>query len=168
MFLSSRAWRVYAFEPNRHSYRVLRHFTKDRSNVSTFNVAVGSKEGVARLNIVDGEATSLGTSILKLDGLKYNKHVTVPMVRLDDLEFPTAPTVLVVDCEGYESEVLLGAKCLLEKIRTVFIETHLLSDGHDTLPEVLSEVARIPMKTDVLTLRDEPPWVCGTRQGSFV
>src|SRR5271170_5152959 len=77
LFLSSRAKHVIAFEPNKYNYRLLRHFTKSRRNVSTFNLAVGGREGLARLNIVDGEATAHGSSMQELHGLSYRGHMTV-------------------------------------------------------------------------------------------
>jgi FkbM family methyltransferase len=163
LFLSSRARHVYAFEPNKYSYRILRHFTTGRPNISTFNVAVGSSRGVARLNMVADEATSYACSIRVLEGLEYRGHMDVPVVRLDDVEFPVTPSVLIIDCEGYEYEVLAGAKHLLDKVRSVFIETHVLSGGEGTLDRVRSQVEALPMKVDVFPSEDGLLWVAGTR-----
>ncbi len=163
LLLSSLARHVFVFEPNRYSYRVLRHFTKDRSNVSTFNVAVGAKQGIARLNMVAGEAAAYGCSIRRLEGLTYQGHLDARMVRLDDMKFPIAPSVLIIDCEGYEGEVLQGAGDLLHKVRMLFVETHVTSDGHNTLPDVLSRLEEVHMMTSVFSSEDELSWVSGTR-----
>ncbi len=163
VLLSSRAKHVFAFEPNRHSYRILRHFTRNRPNVTAFNLAVGAGEGVARLNIVDGEASAQGSSIRGIDGLSYRGRMAARMVSLDSVEFPLAPSVLIVDCEGYESEVLAGAKNVLGKVRTVFVETHAIDKGHSTLSDVLSQIEAVPMMARVFLSGDRLPWISGIR-----
>jgi len=163
LFLSSRAKHVFAFEPNRHSYRILRHFTKDRQNVSAFNLAVGARQGVVRLNLVTDEAAAHGSSMRELEGLSYQGYMNARMVSLDSIEFKVAPSVLIVDCEGYEGEVLLGARALLDKVRTVFVETHVIGDGHNTLPGVISQVEKVPMTANVFLTQDRLSWVSGIR-----
>ncbi len=54
-----------------------------------------------------------------------------PAHSLDDFKFDLAPTSLVIDCEGYEVEVLKG-RGLSSSLRSVFVETHVLSNGEAT------------------------------------
>jgi FkbM family methyltransferase len=164
--LSDVAERVYAFEPNMHSYRILRHFAKRRGNLTVFNLAVGSIEGVVRLKTVSGQPAAYGSSILGLDGISYAGHMKARMVRLDDVVFPVTPSILVVDCEGYEGEVLLGAHELLCKVRGVFVETHSLADGRTTIPDVVSRLEKVNMSVDTLTPKNEPTWVVAWRESA--
>ena len=131
--------------------------------MSTFNVAVGAQNGFARLNRVVGEATSQGCSIRELQGLSYLGHMRVRVVTLDTVEFPVPPTVLVVDCEGFEGEVLLGARNMMDRVRMLFVETHVIGNGHSTLSGVLSQVEAVPMKADVFLSEDRLSWISGTR-----
>ncbi len=168
LILSSLARRVYAFEPNRHSYRVLRHFTKNRRNVTALNFAVGANQGIARLNLVAGEATSQGSSIGNLDGLKYEGHQNVRMVDLDGVSFPLKPSVLIIDCEGYEVEVLDGGRRTLDSARAVFVEVHTTRNGGNTIDDVVSRLKEAQMTTSVFYSGDKLPWVSGTREQSVL
>ncbi|MBQ7059005.1 MAG: FkbM family methyltransferase [Firmicutes bacterium] len=45
------------------------------------------------------------------------RNIRVPLVRLDDLDFPVPPTYLKMDIEGQEKEALLGASNLIRTYR---------------------------------------------------
>jgi FkbM family methyltransferase len=159
--LAAKAGHVYAFEPNADSYRITRYFTRNKRNVTLFKIGVGDSEHQAKLNFVRGEASAFGTSIAMLQGFPYRGHLTVRIVSLDSIDFGKAPTVLIVDCEGYEVEVLRGAKETLKGVVTLFIETHILSNGCNTAPEIIAQLRQAGFRIGAISTRRDERWVVG-------
>jgi FkbM family methyltransferase len=162
--LAAKAGHVYAFEPNADSYRIARYFTRNKRNVTLFNVGVGEKERQAKLNFVRGEASAFGTSIAMLEGFAYRGHRMVRIVPLDIIDFGKVPTILILDCEGYEVEVLRGAKETLKNVTTIFIETHILSNGYDTTPEIISQLRQASFRTGAISTRHDEKWLVGAKR----
>lgn len=142
LLLSELAGHVYSFEPVKFSFRMLKMYAGGRENVSLFNLAVGDRNIRTLINLPETQDFPFVASIKKLADFEYRQRQKVVMVKLDDILFPLEPTSLIVDCEGSEIEVLLGAKSLLRKLRTVLIETHRLSDGSETLERVVSILSK--------------------------
>lgn len=115
--------RVIAFEPDKINYQVLRQNVRlnglDRT-VQTENKAVGSK---------CGEALFAGGKGLesRLSGLNATGSV-IEVVTLDAYFDTGKADILKVDVEGFEQDVLEGAKHLLcdaaRRPRAIFIEMH--------------------------------------------
>jgi FkbM family methyltransferase len=162
--LAAKAGHVYAFEPNADSYRIAKYFTRNKRNVTLFNAGVGEEGREARLNLVHGEASAFGTSIAMLEGFLYRGHRMVRIASLDNIDFGNVPTVLILDCEGYEVEVLRGAKETLKGVTTVFVETHVLSNGHDTMPEIIEQLRLGSFRTGAISTRLDEKWVIGARR----
>jgi FkbM family methyltransferase len=114
--LRAASWdmKVYAFEPNPHNLALLRRNIEiNRASVNVLPFALGARAGKASLSPVGGVSR-----IVKEDG------VEVEMRTLDSFELPGAD-LLKVDVEGYELEVIRGAKKTLEKYHpVVMIEMH--------------------------------------------
>jgi len=131
---------VYAFEPARESFFLLKIFTRVNKNVRGYNIALGSSKGEA---LLQKDRTFSGvSSINKVTGVRYTQKEKVAVTRLDSVRFEFPPTSLVVDCEGSELPVLKGAERLLPNLRMVFVETHSMNDGSDTTSDVISELGR--------------------------
>ena len=131
---------VYAFEPARESFFLLKIFTRVNKNVRGYNIALGSSKGEA---LLQKDRTFSGvSSINKVTGVRYVQKEKVTVTRLDRVRFEFPPTSLVVDCEGSELPVLKGAERLLPNLRMVFVETHSMNDGSDTTSDVISELGR--------------------------
>jgi FkbM family methyltransferase len=99
--------RIYAFEPTPGQYRQLERFSED-SRISTFRNAVGAENGSITFydnarNPFGGNAIDPGTGT----------PIEVGCVRLDDI-VPEC-TLLKMDVEGFECNVLEGAKNLITK-----------------------------------------------------
>jgi FkbM family methyltransferase len=114
--LRAASWdmKVYAFEPNPDNLFLLRRNIEiNKVSVEVLPFALGSRAGKARL------APNGGVSrIVK------NEGVEVEMRTLDSFDLPGAD-LLKVDVEGYELEVIRGAKKTLEKYHpVVVIEMH--------------------------------------------
>jgi len=114
-WFASRADKVYAFEPMPENAESIRKVLKVRAlgNVSVHELAVSDSSGSAKLNVhqVKGH-NSLGTVTTS----RYLYTITVPTTTLD--EFAEQHGIeridfLKIDVEGFEPEVLRGARRLL-------------------------------------------------------
>jgi len=159
--LSEKVKYVYSFEPNPYSHRIVKYFAKERRNLSLFNAAVGDKLAETRLNLVFGEPSAFASSVTMLTGQSYQSHLRVPMVKLDDMHFSKPPSVMIIDCEGYEMQVLKGAKRTLETVEKVFIETHVLSNGHNTIDEIFPKICTLFDKVGAVSTDEGLIWVMG-------
>jgi FkbM family methyltransferase len=118
--LVGRAGRVHAFEPDpRNAGFLRRHVRLNRcDNTVVEEVAVASRAGARRF----GGGSGSGTARLRPDGA-----LEVPVVALDEYcqRHAIHPTLIKVDVEGGEAEVLRGAAEVLRRDRpTVLLSTH--------------------------------------------
>jgi FkbM family methyltransferase len=113
--IAQRAAQVHAFEPNPESAHYL-HINVEQngllSKVVEHPIALGSQEQKVDMeDIGDKEDHS-------------SRHVreggAIPMRTLDSFEFPKVD-VIKIDVEGYEPEVLEGARSLIEKHQPVIL-----------------------------------------------
>lgn len=104
--------RVHAFEPMPHALERLKaHLAMNRcQNVTLHECAVGSTSGTTRLYLGPRHHTSV-SSLMARDGAEA---VDVHCTTLDDALAGIRPTLVKVDVEGWESEVMAGAKTLLD------------------------------------------------------
>jgi FkbM family methyltransferase len=114
--------RVIAYEPSNElcdHFQAIVGLNDLSERISITNTAVGRTAGFH-----GGCLTSAGMLILDQNATETS-HIR--MVRLDDeLEQLAPPLTLKIDVEGYEGEVLWGARQLLEKHHpTLFLEFHL-------------------------------------------
>lgn len=97
-----------AIEPHPHNLRLLRanialNGLEDR--VTVLAQAVGDRSGVT-LHLHES-ATNSGNHSIGAEG------IPVPSSKLDDLDLPSAPSLLWMDIEGYEGHALKGASRML-------------------------------------------------------
>ena len=110
---AKRGCTVYSFEPNPNSFKILSLNVEDNGfdNVKPFNVAVGDHEGEISI------ALSFDTTKVSDKGYK------VKMITLDSLKLLKVDW-LKIDVEGFEKEVLIGARTTLDVTDRVIIEVH--------------------------------------------
>lgn len=117
---------VVAFEPHPMTFGLLQANVQrnQRRNVRLFNVALGSGNGTMELTNVPGSAMNHRT-VRKTEG-----SVPVQCLRADSVcqEIDRVPTVVKIDVEGFEYDVLEGFGEQLRSIETIFIEMNGLSD----------------------------------------
>jgi len=158
LLLSNLAKHVYSFEPNPSSFRHLKTFTKKKTNVTIFQCGCGAENGEALLNLLENDKLSNIASIKNRKDVKFTRKEKIKIIKLDDFEFELKPTILIIDCEGYELEVLKGAKKILNEVNKVLVELHPGLDGTSTLEPIISEFKDYSIDTKVC-----PGWVVVTK-----
>jgi FkbM family methyltransferase len=112
--------RVEAFEPQSSCLAVLRAYARAHPNIRVHGTALGAHEGSATLRVPrrDSRLLSGRASLVAEidDGTKYPVQVRT----LDSFAFPRVD-VLKVDVEGYELEVLRGARETIARCRPVLL-----------------------------------------------
>lgn len=124
---------VIAFEPLPLAFadlRLLQERFPERLLVE--NCGVGSEDGTLSLNYgdLDSEFASFSTEVNRVSyvGSSNVNAMTVPVVKLDSFLKPELSDkfgqidLLKIDTEGFELEVLLGARVTIERLRPRFIQ----------------------------------------------
>jgi FkbM family methyltransferase len=128
---ASHGMKVYSFEPNPENVKVLKRNAEiNHLSIDLLEYALGSAEGRAKMS------PNGALSRISVDGA-----VEVPIRTLDSFDLPRAD-LLKVDVEGYELEVLNGARKTLARCHpTVFVEMHdwLAAEDEASLFNVLLE-----------------------------
>lgn len=107
---------VLAFEPQPENFKLLNDNVRDKHNVRTFNHALGSRDGQIKVpSLAQIANRNYGAIELGSEGeFKASVHL------LDNVVFSTRPVSLIkIDVEGMEAEVLQGAARLINKERPV-------------------------------------------------
>ena len=122
-----RPGQVIAFEPVPSVFAELQKKLAGRPGVTLRQEALGSATGAVAMALA---ADPLGATHTLVDGRTSTGHATidVPVRRGDDLvaDGVRPPTVLKIDVEGFEEEVLNGMLKTLARpaCRAIFIEVH--------------------------------------------
>ncbi|HEX5393901.1 MAG TPA: FkbM family methyltransferase [Rhodocyclaceae bacterium] len=124
--MADRGGLIYAFEPQRIVYYQLcgNVFLNRLDNIYAFNMALGNTDTSIEIPAIDYSASqNIGAFSLDLDFRKTLNAVTVkegtpryevPLQQLDNVSLPKAPTLIKIDVEGLEIQVLQGAAQLLK------------------------------------------------------
>ncbi len=121
---------IVSFEPGRQAYKLLRRRVEGDPRWEAVNVAVGRHTGTLDLNV---SANSVSSSMLRLTDVHVDAAPesvattveSVPVVTLDQAVTQFERIWLKVDTQGYELEVLAGAKEVLRRTRALQIELSL-------------------------------------------
>ena len=135
--VSDAGYEVYCFEPFPPTFARLKTRMTDRSNVKTFNFALGSTETTLPLYIASesSEACQDDRSLYNTfrphfvrEGLAFVEKIEVPVRTIEALvksgELPAQIDFLKVDTEGFDLEVVRG----LGNIRPAVIQTEFWGD----------------------------------------
>ncbi|HHP7245434.1 MAG TPA: FkbM family methyltransferase, partial [Elainellaceae cyanobacterium] len=117
---------IHCFEPYPPAADKLGALMGDR--VTLHRTALGAKDGTQRLNVASENDSSSLLHMSEIQkshfGMDEVAEIEVPIKRLDTL-FPNAVpprTLIKVDVQGYELEVLEGAGKLMAQITAVYVE----------------------------------------------
>jgi FkbM family methyltransferase len=118
---------VWAFEPNRESYRCARITTELNAleNVRLTHAALSDTPGEASLITSDREGRASGGGSRLASGAADGRgHETeaVPLLTVDEVVPPGRQVgVVQLDVEGHEQQALLGAMLTIERCRPLLI-----------------------------------------------
>ena len=101
---------VWAFEPDAENYACLLLNTKDLAHVKPIKAALGSEPGSCSMR-VDAQANS-GARGITLGG-------NIPVMTIDELDLTVS--IIKIDTEGFEAQVIAGARKTLTRDRPVLI-----------------------------------------------
>ncbi len=121
--------KIVVFEPLSKNFQILHENIKDvNANIIGHQIALGSKKGIATMNLSSNDAQS--SSILNpKEHLTLHPNVTfngteeVGVRTLDSFKYKNY-NFLNMDVQGYELEVLKGSKKTLERIDYVYCEVN--------------------------------------------
>lgn len=122
LYASRYARHVYSFEPIERLYNQMREsiYANDFLNISAYNYALGNRREVLPIY---GSGSNMGGSTL-VTNENRTKVQDIRVLRLDDVysEIGIERCDLVkIDVEGYELDVLLGARDLISKYKPKII-----------------------------------------------
>lgn len=122
---------IYSFEPDQDVFQILQKNIKELRSVRAFPFAIGSSTREVEFHV---NSYNLSSSVLPLGNghksafpsVKEETTIQVAMTTLDDSikGLPIErPCLLKIDVQGYEAEVINGAKETLKMVDYVIIET---------------------------------------------
>jgi FkbM family methyltransferase len=158
--------KVLAFEPHPRAYELLeRNAARWRQAAGIGEVelrreALSDAAGIGTLVSPSFEAnTGLGTLEADGDAEASSEAIEVPLARLDEMAGAEAVSVMKIDVEGHEADVLRGAGGLLTtgSVRDIVFEDH--GDYPSTVTAIVEEAgyALFSLDNDLWGLRLLPP-----------
>ena len=134
--------RIFMFEPQKDIYKIIKKKYQKNKTIKTFNDAVSNKNTTQKIYINRHDLTS---SLVKLDqtnkyldyksklfGVKNVKNMikdiysvkTIKLKKIIDKENIEKISLLKIDTEGHELEVLHGLDVSINKVKCIMIEFH--------------------------------------------
>jgi len=109
---------VYAFEPNKIAFKCLEYNTKDYNNIQIFECAIGETWGACEIK---NNSENLGMAFIELSekGICISPLDAFSGIGADN--FIKKCDFIKIDVEGYELEVLKGAKETIKKYFPVML-----------------------------------------------
>ena len=120
----------YLFEPQINLKKDIDALFLNKKNIQLFSVGVGNKTGELLFTIHDRDDSC--TFMLTAEEAKEKglQQVKVPMVQLDAFAMENnlkSPSILKIDAEGLDLEVLDGAKKLVQEAEIIMIEVGIMN-----------------------------------------
>ena len=143
---------ILAFEPLSAPYRKLVEVTSNRPNVQAFNVAIGGVRANMPMNVArrDDSSSLLPITDLQTTIFPHTDPVGTVDVRIAPLgDFlkgreAAAPSLLKIDVQGYELEVLNGAHDCLGIFDVIYVEASFMElyEGQPLADDVIDRLSR--------------------------
>lgn len=141
---------IFSFEPVTETFQTLAKTVRRDLSWNAINLALGSSKGFSKINISKNSGLSssiLSMNSLHLENFPESEFVSTELVQVstvDDqiriLGIRPETSMLKMDVQGYEYEVLKGAINNLEKFKFCYLELSIspLYNGEATLLSVLN------------------------------
>lgn len=151
--LTTTAAAVVCFEPLAGPRRSIEDLLVPTGRVSTRPVALGATAGTADIHVThaDDSSSLLAPTALQVATFPGSRETATETVTVStlDAEFAAgaveigADTLLKIDVQGYELQVLRGATAVLAQVRWVLVEVSFadLYDGQCTPGEIIEHLA---------------------------
>jgi FkbM family methyltransferase len=132
-----------------------------RGRIEYIPAAAGRAEDTLALLVPDepeGSSFLAGTS----ETSYFKRSVTVTVLPLSSLDIPSGPTVLKLDVQGYELEVIAGAAPILDQVEVIIAECSLypFQQGIPLMHEVVDRIVELGYR--IYDTADETRWPSGT------
>jgi FkbM family methyltransferase len=146
------AGRIVSFEPTSAAYlQLVANAAGDANWIVAERCAIGAAEGAIDINVSSNSVSSsalpmLESHVVAAPGSGYASVENVPLRTLDSLApkwlREASCTLLKIDTQGFESEVLMGARQTLARVHGVQLELSLvpLYAGQKLLTELAAEI----------------------------
>jgi len=111
---------VSAFEPNPKIFsNLLNNIEQNKlsNRIKPYQIALGREEGMNKMYIPDNSKSSSTLSLVS----KSSIYFEVPMLTIDDIFSSKYVDLIKIDVEGYESEVFLGGRYVLDKFKPIIL-----------------------------------------------
>lgn len=122
--------KYYLFEPQKELLKDIEFSLGHFDNIQVFPVGVGKKDETRRFTVHDRDDScsfSFSTEEAKSRGFE---QIELPIVRLESFikeKKLSEPSLLKIDAEGLDLEVLEGADTLLEDVQVIMIEVGVMN-----------------------------------------
>lgn len=121
---------IFSFEPESNNYiNFIRNIVLNQfENIRPFKMGLGNFKGNTFMNINEG--WNKGKHSLKVNFQENDRKITIPVNQLDSFkEYVTGNQLLLkIDVEGFEKEVLEGAKAVINQVENVVIIIELVTE----------------------------------------
>lgn len=132
---------IYAFEPDKDSYKLCYERVQTKKNVQTFNLALGDKNGEANFFKSGGSSAGESSSLLMpKDHLKFH-----PSIRFDHTDIVNVVTLddwannnkvekidfLWLDMQGFELKALQHGENILKTVNVILTEVSLVETYYE-------------------------------------
>lgn len=165
--------KTYIFEPQPMIYWLMTHNLFDNNlhnKAETFNVAVGHVNGI-NVTMTNTEPWSQGNvSYNTNQSTNYgaikigNGDISVPMMRLDDLNIEDPISVILVDVEGAEPMVFWGARETIKRHRPILIferNNWVITEDMKRICNIPEEVVNFKVEDYVAGMDYSPMFIYG-------
>ncbi len=121
---------IFSFEPESNNFtNFIRNIGLNQfDNIRPFKMGLGNFKGNTFMNINEG--WNKGKHSLKVNFQENDKKITIPVNQLDSFkEYVTGNHLLLkIDVEGFEKEVLEGAKAVVNQVENAVIIIELVTE----------------------------------------
>ena len=118
--------KIYAFEPSKESFSLLKKNCQEINSINLNNVAIGETRETAKFRFDKNYPEGSKIIDKKYKGYQVQKETLDNFTKINKIR---EISLLKIDVEGYELNVLLGATKVIKATNYIIIETDLSNMG---------------------------------------